>query len=64
MVSLDIAHLEKSSVGYEYILVIMNHFTCHAQAYATRNKLARTVAEKLYNDFIYYAFWLPGETAS
>jgi hypothetical protein len=52
MVSLDFVHLVKNSGGYEYMLVIMDHFTLYAQAYATRNKSAKTVAEKLYNDFI------------
>ena len=52
MVSIDFMHLEKCSGGYEYILVIVDHFTHYCQAYATRNKSARTAAEILYNEFI------------
>lgn len=60
LIGIDFLHLDKSS-GYEYLLVITDNFSRFTQVYPTRNKAAKTAAEKLYNDFI-LRFGIPGQT--
>ena len=54
---MDFLKLEPSKGGIENILVVTDHFTKYAQAYATRNQTAKTTARVLYeNFFIHYSF--------
>ena len=51
LVCIDYLTVEPSQ-GYENILVITDHFSKYAQAYATRNQTARTTARVLYDNFV------------
>ena len=52
MISIDFLHLDRSKGGYEYALIVCDHFTRFTQIYATRNNKAPTAADKIYYDFI------------
>ena len=60
LIGWDFLHLDICSGGYQYLLVLTDHFSKFFQVYPTTNKSAKTAADQLYNDFV-LRYGLPGK---
>ena len=49
---MDYIHLDRLKKGYEYALVVIDHFTGFAQIFAMRKNDAISAADKLFNEFM------------
>jgi transposase InsO family protein len=57
LVCIDYLSLEESKGGYSNILVVTDHYTRYAQAFATRNQSALLTAKILFEEFfVHYGF--------
>ena len=52
MLSLDFMKLDKCKGGFQYALVVVDHFTRFCQMYGTRAKSAKAAASKIWGEFI------------
>ena len=50
--AIDFLKVDRAAGGYEYILVIIDQLTRYAQEYTTTKKSAKTIAGKLFDDFV------------
>ena len=51
LVATDYLHLDQSKGGYEYLLVVVHHFSKFVQAFRTKNKSGRAAADLLFNKY-------------
>lgn len=47
LTGLDFPHLDTSSDGYQYLLVLSDHFSNFVQVYPTTSKSAKATADRL-----------------
>ena len=52
LIGLDFLYLDTCAGVLQYVLVTTDQFTRYTQVYHTRNKQVKTVATKLFNDYI------------
>ena len=52
LVSLDLLHLDRAKGGFEFVLVVCDHFTRWVQLYAMRGKKGQEAADKIFNDYV------------
>ena len=52
LVHINYLCLELGKGKKEYILVVMEHFTCYTQAYVTQSQMAQTMTKALWDNFV------------
>ena len=56
-VSVDFLHLDRAKNGFEFALVVTDHFTRFTQIYGTKKNSALAAADKIFNEYIpHYGF--------
>ena len=57
VVAVDFIKLDKCKGGFEYALVVFDHFNRFEQVYATKTKPRKAAADKIFNQFIMEFRW-------